>query len=121
MNWELIISCLALGVSVFTYFKHDKKIKAQEQIINDYQIFNVYLGFSTGYQRLSINSLKCKIFSLDRTLNSKCSKSRFFTFKFVESATCSRAFFSSPFVLIPCKAFKKSRQGSVCWSKNMLS
>ena len=38
MNWELIISCLALGVSVFTYFKHDKKIKAQEQIINDYQI-----------------------------------------------------------------------------------
>lgn len=32
MNWELIISCLALGVSVFTYFKHDKKIKAQEQI-----------------------------------------------------------------------------------------
>ncbi len=38
MNWELIISCLAWGVSVFTYFKHDKKIKAQEQIINDYQI-----------------------------------------------------------------------------------
>ena len=38
MNWELIISCLALGVSVFTYFKHDKKIKTQEQIINDYQI-----------------------------------------------------------------------------------
>lgn len=38
MNWELIISFLALGVSVFTYFKHDKKIKAQEQIINDYQI-----------------------------------------------------------------------------------
>lgn len=38
MNWELIISCLALGVSVFTYFKHDKKIKAQEQVINDYQI-----------------------------------------------------------------------------------
>lgn len=38
MNWELIISCLALGISVFTYFKHDKKIKAQEQIINDYQI-----------------------------------------------------------------------------------
>ena len=27
-----------MGVSVFTYFKHDKKIKAQEQIINDYQI-----------------------------------------------------------------------------------
>lgn len=38
MNWELIISCLALGVSVFTYFKHDKKIKAQEQIIIDYLI-----------------------------------------------------------------------------------
>lgn len=55
MNWELIISCLALGVSVFTYFKHDKKIKAQEQIINDYQINkgNYIQFYTTSYRRPS--------------------------------------------------------------------
>lgn len=45
MNWELIVAIAALVVSLgalifsaYTYSKHDKKIKAQEQIINDYQI-----------------------------------------------------------------------------------
>ena len=45
MNWELIVAIAAfvvsLGALIFsasTYSKHDKKIKAQEQIINDYQI-----------------------------------------------------------------------------------
>ena len=45
MNWELIVAIAAFVVSLgalvfsaYTYSKHDKKIKAQEQIINDYQI-----------------------------------------------------------------------------------
>ena len=45
MNWELtvaiaafVVSLGALVFSAYTYSKHDKKIKAQEQIINDYQI-----------------------------------------------------------------------------------
>ena len=45
MNWELIVAIAAFVVSfgalifsAYTYSKHDKKIKAQEQIINDYQI-----------------------------------------------------------------------------------
>ena len=44
MNWELIVAIAAFVVSLgalvfsaYTYSKHDKKIKAQEQIINDYQ------------------------------------------------------------------------------------
>ena len=45
MNWELIVAIAAFVVSLgalifstYTYSKHDKNIKAQEQIINDYQI-----------------------------------------------------------------------------------
>lgn len=45
MNWELIVAIAAFVVSLgalifsaYTYSKHDKKIKDQEQIINDYQI-----------------------------------------------------------------------------------
>lgn len=34
----LIISILALAASVFTYLKHDKKLKDQERRINDYQL-----------------------------------------------------------------------------------
>lgn len=38
MDWSLLISLLALGTSVFTYFRHDRKLKKQEQKINNYQI-----------------------------------------------------------------------------------
>ena len=34
----IIISCLALLWGVFTYCKHDKKIKSQDKIIKQYQI-----------------------------------------------------------------------------------
>lgn len=36
--WGLIISILALAASAFTYFMHDKKLKAQECKINEYQL-----------------------------------------------------------------------------------
>lgn len=35
---SLIISIVALATSAYTYFKHDKKLKGQEQRINDYQL-----------------------------------------------------------------------------------
>lgn len=35
---SLIISIVALATSAYTYFKHDKKLKDQEQRINDYQL-----------------------------------------------------------------------------------
>lgn len=34
----LIVSFLALGFSIFTYLKHDSKIKKQSALINQYQI-----------------------------------------------------------------------------------
>ena len=34
----LIVSIFALAASVFTYFKHDKKLKDQERKINEYQL-----------------------------------------------------------------------------------
>ena len=34
----LIISLLALGFSIFTYIKHDSKIKKQSALINEYEI-----------------------------------------------------------------------------------
>lgn len=34
----LIISILALAASIFTYLKHDKKLKDQERIINEYHL-----------------------------------------------------------------------------------
>lgn len=36
--YSLIISVFALIASVFTYFKHDKKLKEQERKINEYQL-----------------------------------------------------------------------------------
>lgn len=38
MDWSLLLSILALIASVFTYFKHDKKLKEQERKINEYQL-----------------------------------------------------------------------------------
>ena len=38
MDWSLLLSILALIASVFTYFKHDKKLKEQERRINEYQL-----------------------------------------------------------------------------------
>lgn len=38
MDSSLLISLLALGTSVFTYFRHDRELKKQEQKINNYQI-----------------------------------------------------------------------------------
>ena len=34
----LLISLLALGFSIFTYIKHDSKIKKQSALINEYEI-----------------------------------------------------------------------------------
>lgn len=34
---SFIVATMALVGTIFTYFKHDKKIKAQEKLINDYQ------------------------------------------------------------------------------------
>ena len=38
MDWSLLLSVLALIASVFTYFRHDKKLKEQERKINEYQL-----------------------------------------------------------------------------------
>lgn len=38
---SLILSIIALIGSIFTYFIHDRKIKAQEKLINDYQIAKI--------------------------------------------------------------------------------
>lgn len=38
---SLILSIIALIGSIFTYFIHDRKIKAQEKLINDYQISKI--------------------------------------------------------------------------------
>ena len=35
---SLILSILALSFSVFIYFYHDRKIKKQEKLLNDYNI-----------------------------------------------------------------------------------
>jgi len=35
---SFIVAAMALMGTIFTYFKHDKKIKAQEKLINDYQL-----------------------------------------------------------------------------------
>lgn len=35
---SLLISILALSCSFYTYIRHDKKIKEQERILNEYQI-----------------------------------------------------------------------------------
>ena len=35
---SLIISILAILFSLYTYFVHDKKIKDQTKLINDYQL-----------------------------------------------------------------------------------
>lgn len=40
-NWQdpsFFLSVAALIGTIFTYFKHDQKIKAQEKLINDYQL-----------------------------------------------------------------------------------
>lgn len=41
VNWQdpsFLLSLIAIIGTVFTYFKHDRKIKAQEKLINDYQL-----------------------------------------------------------------------------------
>ena len=38
MDWSLLLSVLALIASVFTYFKHDKKLKEQQALLNDLNI-----------------------------------------------------------------------------------
>lgn len=37
----ILLSTCALALSAFTYFNHDRKIKKQQQLINDYQIEKV--------------------------------------------------------------------------------
>lgn len=37
----IVISILALSLSAFTYFNHDRKIKKQQKLINAYQIESV--------------------------------------------------------------------------------
>lgn len=37
-TWTLLISAVALVVSLYTYFAHDRKLKPQEQKINEYQL-----------------------------------------------------------------------------------
>ncbi|MBN2891094.1 MAG: hypothetical protein JXL97_04435 [Bacteroidales bacterium] len=34
----IILSILALSLSIFTYFKHDKKIKQQSRLLNEYNL-----------------------------------------------------------------------------------
>ena len=41
VNWQdpsFLLSLIAIIGTIFTYFKHDRKIKAQEKLINDYQL-----------------------------------------------------------------------------------
>jgi len=41
LDFSLILSILAILGSIFTYLIHDRKIKAQEKILNDYQIAKI--------------------------------------------------------------------------------
>lgn len=41
IDYSLIISILSLIVTIFTYIKHDRKIKEQEQLINNHQIAKI--------------------------------------------------------------------------------
>jgi len=41
IDYSLIISILALIVTIYTYIKHDRKIKEQEQLINKHQIAKI--------------------------------------------------------------------------------
>lgn len=38
IEYSLIISIIAIAGTLFTYCKHDRKIIAQEKLINDYQL-----------------------------------------------------------------------------------
>lgn len=41
VNWQdpsFLLSLMAIVGTIFTYFKHDRKIKAQEKLINAYQL-----------------------------------------------------------------------------------
>ncbi len=41
INWQdpsFLLSVVAIIGTIFTYLKHDRKIKAQEKLINDYQL-----------------------------------------------------------------------------------
>ncbi|HWV72358.1 MAG TPA: hypothetical protein VN040_11605 [Pseudosphingobacterium sp.] len=41
LDWQdpsFLLSVIAILGTIFTYFKHDKKIKSQEKLINDYQL-----------------------------------------------------------------------------------
>ncbi len=49
----LVISILALAASVYTYFKHDKKLKDQERKINEYQLKQI--------EKENLNSKKAAI------------------------------------------------------------
>lgn len=41
IDYSLIISILAIAGTIYTYFKHDIKIKAQEKLINEHQIAKI--------------------------------------------------------------------------------
>lgn len=38
IDWSLVISLIALAASLVTYFLHDRRLKKQEHLINDYQL-----------------------------------------------------------------------------------
>lgn len=41
MDLSLLVSCIALMLAVFTYFKHDRKLKKQEHLLNEYQLSKI--------------------------------------------------------------------------------
>ena len=60
--YSLIISVLALIASVFTYLRHDKKLKEQERRINEYQLKQIEkedLESKKRYEQKVLISLLC--------------------------------------------------------------
>lgn len=69
----------------------------------------------------STNSRKRSILSAECVLNSRCSKSRFFTFRSIVANLSVMAFFKSSVFDIPALSFRNSYAGLVCCIKNIQS
>ena len=87
--------------SIFSFF--------QQKTFTNNCIFFIITGANrSSYNQFSTNSLNCRIFPLEWTLNSRCSKSRFFMFRSTVSATFRSSFFRLRTSLIPLRFCKKS-------------
>ena len=77
--YSLIISVLALIASVFTYLRHDKKLKEQERRINEYQLKQIEKE-DLESKKAAIRGNIVKGLKGGRTLNNISSNSSLFAF-----------------------------------------